>query len=261
MLQIENLNPFVKLCTILICVIIIALFFDPITPLVVILWVIVVTQLFSHTRLKWWLLFLLPVSLFSFGYVWSAILFPNLEEGQAKILWDWGWIKITEAGLQKGLSIGLRMIAFASLSFMFVVTTKPVPFIYSLMQQAKLPPKLAYGIMAGYRFVPLFREELTILQKAHRIRGVDRAKGFIERSKRLGRYLIPLLASAIRKAERTAMAMESKGFTGSRKRTFYYVTRIRMSDGIFFLMMIAGVLIAILCSWKLGYLQWYRGQL
>lgn len=136
---------------------------------------------------------------------------------------------------------------------MFILTTDPTRFILSLVQQCKLPPKIAYGVLAGYRFLPLFREELRILQNAHRIRGLPRARGIRNRLQQLRRYLIPLLASAIRKAERAALAMESKGFTGSKERTYYTEIKIRLQDWLLVLILIGTLGISYWISWNLGY--------
>ncbi|WP_308215275.1 energy-coupling factor transporter transmembrane component T [Sinobaca sp. H24] len=56
-------------------------------------------------------------------------------------------------------------------------------------------------------------------------------------------YAIPLMAGAIRKAERTAAAMEVKGFDGAGNRTRYQTMPYHKED-IFF---IGGVLITAIC--------------
>lgn len=241
MLRLEPLNPAVKAFTVMLCVLTLALFYDPWTPLLFLVWTLGIGALLGRIHWKKWLLFLPPVLLFAFGYFWTVLLFGE--------------------GFYKGLSLGLRVLAFASLSFVFLFTTDPVQFIYALMRQGKMPPKLAYGILAGFRFMPTLLDEFALMQKAHRIRGVDRARGVRERVKRFGRYLIPLLASAIRKAERTAMAMESKGFTGDRHRTYYYDLKVSFKDWAFLALMLSGMAVSIAVSWRFGTLDLYRIQL
>ena len=188
------------------------------------------------------------------------MLFPRLQEGDS-VIWELGFLTLTAEGFQRGVSLGLRVLSFATLSIMFTLTTKPTDFLLSLMQQCKLPPKLAYGIMAGYRFLPLIKEEFQTLQNAHRVRGVARARPIPEKVQQLKRYVIPLLAGAIRKAERTALAMESKGFTGEKNRIFYREITVTKIDWLFFVLMISAVLLSAFISWKLGYLQFYNGEL
>src|SRR5690606_31672166 len=108
----------------------------------------------------------------------------------------WGSVVITDYGLYTGLALGFRVLCFSCLSILFIMTTNPIKFILSFVQQCKMPPKLAYGILAGYRFLPLLKDELKIIQLAHKVRGVNRMQGF--RGKLLAKlkYIIPLLASA-----------------------------------------------------------------
>lgn len=258
-LRLEELNPVMKAWTTIVCILLLAVFFDPLTPLLYLVWTIGITAWLADIPWRKWL-FLAPFLVFAFGYFWTTALFAQPVGGAAAV-WEWGWLRVYQEGLYKGISLALRVLAFASLSFAFVFTTEPVHFMYSLMRQWRLPPRLAYGVLAGFRLLPTFLDELTLIRKAHRIRGVDRAGGLTDRVKRLGRYLIPLLAGAIRKAERAAMAMESKGFTGSRDRTFYYNPTITPKDWLFFLLMLGGLALAVIISWKAGMLGIYRREL
>lgn len=129
-------------------------------------------------------------------------------------------------------------------------TTDPILFMLSLVQQCRLSPKLAYGVIAGFRFLPLLKDEVQLIQQAHKIRGGAAESGIINKISALKRYTIPLLASAIRKAERTALAMESKGFTGSRNRTYYRTLSVNRRDWVFFclvLLLFAGSFLVSLC--------------
>ncbi|WP_423220214.1 CbiQ family ECF transporter T component [Cytobacillus praedii] len=60
------------------------------------------------------------------------------------------------------------------------------------------------------------------------------------------RYAIPLLANAIRKAERVAPAMESKGFTGETDRTHYHEMTNDRHDWIF---------VSVFLSYQYGFLN------
>lgn len=258
----QSINPGIKVAAVLLCVCLLALVFDPLTPLLFLSWTIGITFIFGRVPAKKWLLFFSPFLIVALGYIWTAILFAKVPEGGTEtILLRLGWLEVTQEALIRGASLAARMLSFAALSLMFVFTTDSPRLMLSLMQQFKLSPKLAYSIMAGYRFLPLFREELQILQNAHRVRGINRSGGFRGKLKQIRRYVIPLLASAIRKAERTAVAMESKGFTGSRDRTFYQKVKVQPRDWMFLGSMLAVLLLSFYISWRLGLLQWYAGQL
>lgn len=258
----NEMNPSIKGLTVILGVILLSLAFDPVTISISLIYVLSVTALFGRISWRRWLLLFVPFFIMAIGYFWTAALFPRSDLPQdSPLIFSWGPLKMTEAGFSLALSLALRTLMFSALSLMFVLTTEPVKFMFSLMQQCKLPPKLAYGILAGFRFLPLFREELRIMQQAHRMRGIWREKRNIRSMLHaFKRYSIPLLASAIRKSERVAVAMVSRGFTGG-KRDFYCQLKIRPRDWMFMGIVLSGIALGYAVSFALGTLTWYGGQL
>lgn len=188
------------------------------------------------------LLYLSPFSLFALSFLWINVLFPA-ERGDT-VLFSIGPVDIAQENVLTGLSLGLRSLVFASWSLLFVLTTEPTRLMLGLIQHCKLAPRFGYGLMAAYRFLPLFREELQQVRAAHRIRGLGETGGLAGKWRQMKRYSIPLLASAVRKAERVAVAMESKGFDDSPDRVFY--RRIGWSwkdvvSGSFLLLLLAAI--------------------
>ncbi|MET3696205.1 energy-coupling factor transport system permease protein [Bacillus oleivorans] len=255
----KSLNPSLKAGTITFVIMMLAFVFDPITPLLLLIWTMGITILFGQVSLKKWLFYFSPFLILAFGFFWTTIVFSkeSASTGTVPIF----WLEVPIDTFIIAISLSLRVLCFSALSLLFIFTTKPTDFILSLMQQCKLPPKLAYGILAGFRFLPMLKEELFIIRSAHRVRGVNRAKSLKHYAENVKRYSIPLLASSIRKAERTAIAMESKGFTGEKGRTFYRTMRITRNDWLFVFIMIAYLIGCSLISWKLGFFQFYKGQL
>ncbi|MBR7794750.1 energy-coupling factor transporter transmembrane protein EcfT [Agaribacter marinus] len=255
----NQLNPSIKAFTVILLVCLLTFVFDPFTPLVYCLFTILLTFVCGKIAWKRYMLYFLIIILLSVGMLWTTLAFadePNRPHDTMEILfWD-----IPKEDVTVALALTLRMLAFASLSFMFIFTTNMVHFILSLMQQCKLSPKLAYGVLAGYRFLPLMKDELNQIRAAHQIRGVRRANGIKESIQQYKRYAIPLLAGAIRKAERTAVAMESKGFSGERQRTFYRTFTVKWQDWTFLVGMLLLFFIIIMISIKLGCFSWYKGQ-
>ncbi|BCB03823.1 energy-coupling factor transporter transmembrane component T family protein [Bacillus sp. KH172YL63] len=159
----------------------------------------------------------------------SMILF-----GKGETTWvEWGLIHITEESFYRGIHIGLRAFVFATLGLLFALTTRPVLLIYSLMQQLGLKPKYAYSFLAGLRLLPIMIEEYVTIRQAMKVRGVRDQKGWKSFLLKLNMYSIPLLAQSIRRAHRIAVAMETKGFHGDERRTYYYKTGYSLRDGYF----------------------------
>src|SRR4051794_31590433 len=120
----HEVNPSIKAFAIVISILILSVFFDPITPLVTILWSITVTFIFGRVSFKKWLLLFAPFLFIAFIYVWTTMLFPRLQAGDS-VIWQWGFLTLTAEGFQRGASLGLRVLSFATLSIMFTLTTKP----------------------------------------------------------------------------------------------------------------------------------------
>lgn len=189
-----------------------------------------------------------------------TVLYSNQTFSYGDVLFTFFGIEITSGSILTGISLALRSLCFVSLSILFALTTDSTKFMLSLMQQCKLPPKITYGILAGYRFLPMFQEELQILRQAHRIRGMGRTKGIRGKLHQLRRYAIPLLANGIRKAERVAIAMESKGFTGDPDRTHYHEMKVTSRDWVFFVLIVGVFFLVIAFSYYLGYLNIFGKQ-
>lgn len=248
----HHLNPSVKAITIALLVILLAFIFDPITPLIFLIGTIVITFIFGKVEWKKYILFFIPFFILSLGMLWTTIAFAAAPNNPNDIVTLLGMVFPRES-LLIAIALSLRILSVAALSLLFIFTTNVVDFILSLIQQLKLSPKIAYGVLAGYRFLPMMKDELIIINQAHRIRGVNQEHTMKGKWNQYRRFVIPLLASAIRKAERTAIAMESKGFTGDKNRSFYRHFRVTKRDWMFPFMMLLTFSLAVLTSLKLGY--------
>ena len=137
----------------------------------------------------------------------------NLDSTATEVL-TIGPFRITEQALMSGVSIGLRVLAIASVGAVFALTTEPTKFVDSLVQQARVPERFAYGTLAAYQAIPRFAEDLATLRQARRIRGL--------RGGWHPRLLVSLLVLAIRHGDRKALAMDARAF-GSVPRSAYRV--------------------------------------
>lgn len=178
----------------------------------------------------WFILVTFIVSFFSA----SAMIF--FSEG-THVLLKWGLVVISEESLSKGILLGLRSFVFSMVGLIFAATTQPVPFFYSLMQQLKVPVRYAYGCLAAFRMLPMMGEELIHIRQAMKVRGIARRRGAGAFYERMKRYALAMLVQSIRRAQRTAVAMEAKRFSMKQKRTFYYKIGWSCYDLIFFAVM------------------------
>lgn len=233
----QQVHPVLKLTGLLLVVIMMMFVTDPLTPLIMIVIAGLIIRLLGGIPLKTFMLVLAPFTLFAINFLWIQVVFPG-ERG-TDIWFTIGKLSVAWENVRLGLSLGFRALVFVAWSLLFVLTTEPTKLMLGLVQHCRLPPRYGYGIMAAYRFLPLFRTELRQVRAAHRIRGLGQTGGMRGRLQQFNRYAIPLMASAIRKAERVAIAMESKGFDGSSQRTYYRHVRWTWQDVIYVTMLIA----------------------
>ncbi|GAA0133315.1 energy-coupling factor transporter transmembrane component T [Paenibacillus sp. YSY-4.3] len=182
------------------------------------------------------MLLLLPLL---FVFVSSSITMILFGKGDT-LWWKWGIIRISEESFYRGIHIGFKSVTFAAEGLLYVLTTSSVALFYALMQKVKLAPKYAYSFMASVRLLPMVWEEFQIRRSALKIRGVRHSRGirgWIEQTKL---YAVPLLSQSIRRAHRVAVAMESKAFHNSRRRTYYYTSQFTLYDlGLLLLLCLA----------------------
>ncbi|MTT32604.1 energy-coupling factor transporter transmembrane protein EcfT [Terrilactibacillus sp. BCM23-1] len=161
------------------------------------------------------------------------------------MLFEWHLITISIESMTRGLHLGLRTFVYGMLGLIFASTTEPVPFFYSVMQQLRIPPKYAYSFLAAFRLIPIMIEEYRIIRAAMKVRGMSEEKGLRAFYRRMKRYAIILLAQAIRRAQRIAVAMEAKQFSMVKKRTYYYQIGFSRYDVLFTCL----ILLIIIGSW------------
>jgi len=177
----------------------------------------------------------LGIMMLPFGLLFVSSSVSMMLFGKGDTSWfQWGLIHISEESFFRGLHIGLKTVNMALMGLAFALTTQPVALFYSLMQQAKLPPKYAYSFMAALRLMPIMVGEFRTLGMALKVRGVERKAGFRGVYDTLRQYAVPLLAQSIRRAQRIAVAMEAKRFSAAKERTYYY--RIGFSAGDVYLL-------------------------
>ena len=101
----------------------------------------------------------------------SFALFQEPSRPGYTVLLDMGIARVTDEGLLVGMATALRILALFYLSLLFVMTTDPVQFGQSLIQQTKISYRFGYGVLAAYRFVPMVGSEIEQIRAAHLVRG------------------------------------------------------------------------------------------
>jgi energy-coupling factor transport system permease/ATP-binding protein len=171
-------------------------------------------------------------------YIFSFAAFAATPPGTKTI--DVLWAHFSVYGLNQGIVLAFRMISSVAFAVYFVSVVDYTDFLVSLSQTFRIPPKFAYGTLAGLRVVPLFQSEWEKLHQARQLRGKEGRFPWL----RPVTYALPILAQGIRMSERVAIAMEARGFIGpaadsAQGRTYYRVVNTRARDFVFMFVVLA----------------------
>lgn len=228
----EKINPFIKVVTILVCGILMALTSSWKLNLAVLIAALLALLLLSNCKLSSLVKTFVPVILLA-GAVFVSGMSYGKSAAQSASIYD-------VASMDSALLLSTRILAYVGMGMVFVLSTDQKEFIMSLMHQAHVKPKFAYGVLAAVNLIPTLRREWDEVNLAYRAR-----------KKRTG--LLPIgplfntLVNGIRWSENVAMAMESKGFDGDGSRTFAITTRVRAGDICFAVLCIGLMAAGMIC--------------
>lgn len=130
----------------------------------------------------------------------------------------------------RGLSLGLRLLGIALAGVLAIASTDATDLADSLQQQARLSPRLAIGVLAAIRMLPILAAEWQILGMARRARGVSSDGSPVAAARLASGMLLALLVGSVRRATRLATAMDARGFGASACRTIARQRRMRSAD-------------------------------
>ena len=185
--------------------------------------VVLLSTVLSKIPLKFYLNSLKPLALLLFITVIFQLIFSQGET----VLFEFGWVNITQEGLIAAIKIILRFVLIVMMSTILTLTTTPLEIadgIESLLKplkKLKVPvQEIALILSISLRFVPTLMQETEKIMNAQRSRGVDFSSGnLIQRMKKVVPLLIPLFISSIDRADQLAVAMTARGYRGGDSRT------------------------------------------
>lgn len=252
-------NPTVKAALAFVLSLVLVLVLDPITPLLFLTLTLGAGLLAGRIPLGAYLRAFVPLVLVGLGFVWTNALFAVTAEGDVTHVL--GPFRISERGLAFGTAIALRGLAVGALSVTFVLTTDPTDLAVSLVRHARLPFRIVYALLAGYRFLPYFTAEYAQVRLAQRLRGGGPSSAR-RRLTEPARLVLPLLALAIRRATRIGVAMDSRGFSAatSETRTTYRQVPLTWRDALMALITATTAALLIAAGAAGGWLRFWDGR-
>lgn len=229
----EERNPIIKLGLVLFLTLFISFSVFPLFPLITCIFTAAFLCFASQITPRQLLQKMKIFCTISINFMFFMLLLKGLENSSAAYQFlCFGWNK---SDFWTIITLGLRIISISLLSVAFVATTDPNDLVLSMILQLGLSPVHGYAALAAYRFLPTLQQEVASIQLAQKIRGIDTGKHFIQKLTTPFQMMIPLLCSAVRKGERMAAAMESRGLSKGIQRTYYKKTQITKVDWVFLL--------------------------
>lgn len=173
----------------------------------------------------------------------------------AEPLIHWHFITVYTKGLYHALFILVRIIAMIIGTSLFLTyTTSPIALTDAL-EQLLHPlallhvPVHTFAMMMtiALRFIPTIMDETDKIMSAQKARGADfTSDSLIQRAKALIPVIVPLFASAFRRADELATAMECRCYHGGEGRTRLRILKYHARDFLVLLALLA--LIALLVT-------------
>ncbi|WP_434811430.1 energy-coupling factor transporter transmembrane component T family protein [Microbacterium sp. bgisy189] len=229
-----RLNPLAKMAAPIPAMIALVFVRDLQTPLVFI--AVAYALLLIGARLSWRMLALLllavpaAIGVIALGMsLWA----DASRVDQSFVLLQIGEWRLYGGALMVGLATGVRLGAIIALALVAGLTSSGPDIVRATVQQLRVPYRVGYTALAAFRFVPRFAHELDVIRQAHRVRGAHGGRGPFAALARWWGYIVPLLAGAIRHAERVALAMDARAFGAHPDRTERHIVTFGAVDAVF----------------------------
>jgi len=187
-----------------------------------VLYAVLALAVLPAARLRPWRFLRAQLPFVAFGV---GLLTVNALARPGEVVWPDLPVRVTAEGLTIGAALALRTLVIGAGAVAFVATVEPRRLMVSLVQHARVSPRYAYALLAGYRLLGVLPQQWRTITRAHAVRAPLRERGRRRGRPRLGvralgRCAFTLLVTSIRSAERIAFALESRGL-GSGPRTVW----------------------------------------
>lgn len=191
-----------------------------------------------------------------FILVFTTLINILVTRGEGDPLLSFWIVTIYKEGLIRAFFMTLRVILLIiGTSLLLTYTTSPISLtdglesLLSPLEKVHIPVHIFSMMMTiALRFIPTLVEETEKIMNAQKSRGADFTSGnLIRRAKSLIPLLIPLFASAFKRAEELAVAMECRCYRVDKKRTKMTHRRMRVADWLS-LLFIAAFLAVVIVS-------------
>lgn len=137
-------------------------------------------------------------------------------------------LTITQEGITNGTVYSFRLALLIAFAALLTMTTAPIELtdslekLFSPLKGLKVPVhEFALMMTLALRFIPILLHEAERIRNAQLSRGLALEGRLIQRIRNIIPMILPLMVSAIRRADELAVAMEARNYAGGSGRTSY----------------------------------------
>jgi energy-coupling factor transport system permease protein len=150
-----------------------------------------------------------------FLFTMQALFQPGGDTVLTKI-----WVlTITQEAVMTAFTNATRIFVMVSSFTLFLLTTHPNELMSDLTRRG-LPSQFAYVIISTLQILPQMQSKAQTIISAQRSRGLDTQSTFAKRVGALVPLIGPLVFGSLVEVEERAIAIEARGFTSTRTKTF-----------------------------------------
>ena len=171
-----------------------------------------------------------------FMFVMQSIFIP----GGTTEIFRIGIFTIEQETVQRSYLIASRIFLVISAFTFLLLTTHPSELMTDLTRRG-LPSQFAYVLLSTLQIIPQMQAKAQTIIAAQRSRGLDTQSSVLKRVSMLVPLVGPLVFGSLVEVEERAIAIESRGFTSTRVKTFLHEIPDTREDKL-----IRGVLIGLL---------------
>ncbi len=168
----------------------------------------------------------------------TIMIFQLLFRREGTPILSFGFIRITDLGLQYGIASSLRfflIIIVAGLLF-------DVPYYDFILafKKWKIPFEISFLVATVIHFIPIFSKEFKLTMEALQLRGIDLNNlPLVKRPKIFLGIIFPVLAQAIHDIRYRTISLELRAFRLYPYRSYLYEDKLKPHDLIIQLSVIA----------------------
>lgn len=186
------------------------------TPLAIIILVIIPLSFIGKVHREYFsAVFRLILPATGFLFIMQALFQPI---GRTEIFRFW-FLDITSESLSFAFTNASRIFAMVSSFTLFLLTTHPSELMSDLSRRG-LPSQFAYVIISTIQIIPQMQAKAQTIIAAQRSRGLDTEGNFFKRVGALVPLVGPLVFGSLVEVEERAIAIEARGFTSTRRKSF-----------------------------------------